>query len=178
MSKFGMIRTDSKWSRIELKEDSLLGKKVAVIGGTNGIGRAIALEFVAKGADVLVVGRTFRDQEKARLTFIQADLSEMDKVALFAKELPAEFLDILIMTHGIFPAKERKTNSKEIEIDMATSALSHFAILREIVNRIGKKRLNQKIKPRVFVWGFPGGKRKIDLNDFNSEKKIQVVSCT
>ena len=26
MSKFGIIKTDSKWSRIELKEDSLLGK--------------------------------------------------------------------------------------------------------------------------------------------------------
>ena len=56
---------------------------------------------------------------------------------------------------------------------MATSALSHFAILPEIVNRIVKKRLNQKIKPRVFAWGFPGRKRKIDLNDFNSEKNYK-----
>lgn len=169
MSKFGTKRTDIKWKRINLNENSLTGKKIAVIGGTNGVGRGIALEFISKGAEVIVVGRTFRDQDIEKLTFIQADLSEMDKVLLFAKELPAENLDALIMTHGIFPAKERKTNSKGIEIDMATSALSRFVILREIADRIGKNRINQTVKPRVFVWGFPGGKRKIDLDDFNSE---------
>lgn len=169
MSKFGTKRTDIKWTRINLNKDSLIGKKIVVVGGTNGVGRAIALEFISKGAEVIVVGRTFRDQGIERLTFIKADLSEMDKVLLFAKELLAETLDALIMTHGIFPAKERKTNSKGIEIDMATSALSRFVILREIANRIGKNRINKTVKPRVFVWGFPGGKRKIDLDDFNSE---------
>jgi NAD(P)-dependent dehydrogenase (short-subunit alcohol dehydrogenase family) len=35
---------------------------MAMIGGTNGIGRALARLFTANGADVVVVGRTFRDQ--------------------------------------------------------------------------------------------------------------------
>ncbi|CAN5393251.1 SDR family NAD(P)-dependent oxidoreductase [soil metagenome] len=173
MSNFGIKRNDLKWTRLNLNKDSLLGKKIAVIGGTNGVGRAIALEFISKGAEVVVVGRTFRDQGIPRLSFIQADLSEVKRVQLLAKELPAETLDILIMTQGIFAGKQRKTNSAGIELDMATSYLSRFIILREMADRIGKNRINSTTKPRIFVWGFPGGKRKATLDDFNSEKNYR-----
>lgn len=173
MSSFGIKRTDLTWARLTLNSDSLNGKRIAIIGGTNGLGRAIALEFVSKGAEVLVVGRTFRDHGVERLRFIQADLSEIDRVRLLAKELPAETLDILIMTQGIFAGKERKTNSKGIELDMATSSLSRFVLLRELVDRIGKSRTNPTTKPRVFVWGFPGGKRQATVDDFNSEKNYR-----
>ena len=80
---------------------------------------------------------------------------------------------MLIMTQGIFAGKERKTNSKGIELDMATSSLSRFVLLREIADRIGKNRMNPTTKPRVFVWGFPGGKREATLDDFNSEKNYR-----
>ena len=49
---------------------ALAGKRAVVVGGTNGIGRGIALNLAAKGADVVVVGRKDRgildDLEKAR----------------------------------------------------------------------------------------------------------------
>lgn len=35
---------------------------------------------------------------------------------------------------------------------------------------LGNDRINSDTKPRVFIWGFPGGERKATLNDFNSEK--------
>lgn len=73
MSNFGTKRNDLKWTRLNLKDDGLTGKKIVIIGGTNGLGRAFALEFISKGAEVVVVGRTFRDQDVERLSFIQAD---------------------------------------------------------------------------------------------------------
>ena len=137
------------------------------------MGRAIALELFSKGAEVIVVGRTFRDQNVQRLSFIRADLSEIKNVQTLAKELPAETIDILIKTQGIFSGKQRKTNSAGIELDMATSFLSRFIILREVADIIGKNRINSTIKPRVFIWGFHGGERKATLDDFNSDKNYR-----
>jgi NAD(P)-dependent dehydrogenase (short-subunit alcohol dehydrogenase family) len=44
----------------KLEELELGGKKMLVVGGTAGIGRAIALLAAAKGATVTVVGRKFQ----------------------------------------------------------------------------------------------------------------------
>lgn len=41
--------------------DSLKGLRTAVLGSTSGIGRAVALELAARGADVIVHGRRSRD---------------------------------------------------------------------------------------------------------------------
>jgi NADPH-dependent 2,4-dienoyl-CoA reductase/sulfur reductase-like enzyme len=40
----------------------LSGKKLVAVGGTNGLGQAIARQAHARGAEVTVVGRTFRDE--------------------------------------------------------------------------------------------------------------------
>ena len=43
---------------------SLAGKTVVVVGGTSGVGQAVALACAKKGAKVTVVGRTFKVREK------------------------------------------------------------------------------------------------------------------
>ena len=55
----GVRRGDVQWEREPLTRGSLRDKKMA-IGGTNGIGRALALLFAANGAEAVVVGRTFQ----------------------------------------------------------------------------------------------------------------------
>jgi NAD(P)-dependent dehydrogenase (short-subunit alcohol dehydrogenase family) len=45
----------------------LTGKTVAVIGGTSGVGRALALFAASKGATVTVVGRSFKARAAARV---------------------------------------------------------------------------------------------------------------
>jgi NAD(P)-dependent dehydrogenase (short-subunit alcohol dehydrogenase family) len=45
----------------------LTGKTVAVIGGTSGLGRALALFAASKGATVTVVGRSFKARAAARV---------------------------------------------------------------------------------------------------------------
>lgn len=177
MKAFGTIRKDLKWTRRELDDNALADVKVAVIGGTNGIGRALARALVAKDADVLVVGRTFRDQELPRLRFIQADLSSMKSARKLAQELPAETLDMLIMTQGIFAGKRRLTKPEGIELDMAISHLSRFVMVHAMVERLGKNLRSDKPKPRVFIWGFPGNDRKVALDDFNSERSYRWATA-
>ena len=51
--------------------------KVAVVGGTGGIGRALSRFLVSCGAAVVVIGQTFRDSDVPGIEFIKADLSLM-----------------------------------------------------------------------------------------------------
>ena len=73
----GTPRADLNWTRTDLKSLDLSKLRVAVVGGTGGIGRAIALSLAARGASVTVVGQTFRDGGARGLTFMKADLSSM-----------------------------------------------------------------------------------------------------
>lgn len=142
------------------------GLKVAVVGGTSGIGAALAKEMASKGADVTVIGRTFRD-EGTRMTFIKADLSIVESMKSAAAELPAEDLDMLIFTNGILPQKKRVVTSDGLEADLAVSYISRFVILHELSERLGK---NRSKRPRVFVMGGPGIGEKGNPADLNAEK--------
>jgi NAD(P)-dependent dehydrogenase (short-subunit alcohol dehydrogenase family) len=51
------MRKDLAWSRRKLAKDPLGGMNVAVVGGTNAIGRALAPAIAAGEATALVVGR-------------------------------------------------------------------------------------------------------------------------
>ena len=146
------------------------GKKVAVIGGTNGIGRSLAQALASRGAEVLVVGRTFLDDKTPNLQFMHADLSSLKCAQKIAQELPAESLDMIIMTQGIFCGKQRLANSEGIEIDLAVSYLSRFVIVRHVAERMGHNTTGRECKPRVFIMGFPGLKKQASLDDLNSEK--------
>ncbi|MCL9842726.1 NAD(P)-dependent oxidoreductase [Ralstonia solanacearum] len=65
------------WHRTDAFARDIEGKRVAVIGGTGGIGRAVSRQLASLGAHVVVVGQTFRDAGTAGIAFIQADLSLM-----------------------------------------------------------------------------------------------------
>jgi NAD(P)-dependent dehydrogenase (short-subunit alcohol dehydrogenase family) len=41
----------------------LKGMKVAIVGGTGGIGRALSRFLVSRGAAVVLIGQTFRDSD-------------------------------------------------------------------------------------------------------------------
>lgn len=167
---FGTERDDLPWSReAKLIANALDGRKAVVVGGTNGIGLALAQHLHAHGADVVVVGRKFQDTEGPRMHFVQADLSSLKKAREVAQGLDAEALDMLVMTTGIFAGDPRQESSEGIELDMAVSCLSRLVILREIGGRLGSARPKGSPKPRVFVMGFPGGEKTATLDDLNSE---------
>jgi len=177
---FGPRRSTFSWTKNGLTDNSLLGLKVAVIGGTNGIGQGIARELVSKGANAIVVGRTFRDQGNPKIEFVQADLSLMDKSRSVARALPVEDLDMIVFTAGILPSNQRQETSEGIENDMAISYLNRFVMLQEILPRMskppttvyGSKNFD---RPRIFVMGYPGVNQVPNVDDFNSTKSYSLM---
>ncbi|MBS1660506.1 MAG: SDR family oxidoreductase [Bacteroidetes bacterium] len=90
-----------------MKKWNLAGKKALVTGGTKGIGRAIAEEFLSLGAEVLVVARNAADVEefvsawKGQAVGMAADVSSAEdrmKIALRLKEWGG--LDVLVNNAG------------------------------------------------------------------------------
>lgn len=146
------------------------GLRVAVVGGTGGIGRAIARLLASRGAQVTVVGRTFRDEGTPNLDFVRADLESVAECRRVAEALPAEDLDLLVFTTGIITAPTREVSAEGIERDMAISYVSRYVLLHAVAQRLGTRRSR---RPRVFVMGFPGTGEKGNPDDLNAEQAYQ-----
>ena len=162
------------WHRADSSSVDLKGVKVAIVGGTGGLGRALSRLLASRGASVIVVGQTFRDSDVPGIEFIKADLSLMREAKRVGEALPAETLDIVVFTTGIFAAPKRQETADGLERDMAVSYLSRLVILREIAPRLGKSRKAASMKPRVFVMGFPGTGQAGTLDDLNAEKSYRA----
>lgn len=79
-------------------------KTVLVTGGTDGIGREIALQLIAMGASVIVCGRREEQLQRARddgMEAISADLSSAAGCANLVGALKDRPLDILINNAGM-----------------------------------------------------------------------------
>lgn len=154
----------------------LRGKKVLVVGGTGGIGRALARLMAARGAEVTVVGQTFRDAGRAGIDFLRADLSRMSEARRVGRTVAAEALDLVVLTTGIFAAPKRQTTEEGLERDLAVSYLSRLALLRELAPRLGRGRPPGAPRPRVFVMGFPGTGEAGDPDDLNAERSYAPLA--
>jgi NAD(P)-dependent dehydrogenase (short-subunit alcohol dehydrogenase family) len=152
-------------------------KKLLVVGGTNGLGRAIAQTALSKGAEVTVVGRTLRDPEHPRLTFVQADLSSMAESVRIGRELAVEDIDVALFTSGIIAAKVREETAEGVERDVAVSYLNRVAVLGEIATRLGTARPADAPRPRVVVMGSPGSGELGKPEDLNSESDYAALTA-
>jgi NAD(P)-dependent dehydrogenase (short-subunit alcohol dehydrogenase family) len=144
--------------------------KIAIVGGTGGIGRAFSRLMASRGANILVVGQTFRDADVPGIEFIKADLSLMRDAQRVGALLPAETIDHFLFTTGIMAAGARQETADGIERDMAVSYLSRLVIVREIGPRLGRQRPAAPMQPRVFIWGAPGYGQAGNIDDLNAEK--------
>ena len=162
--------TSITWRRVDAKNLDLKGLNVAIVGGTGGIGRSLAHVLAKQGADVLVVGRTFKDSTVRNISFIEADLSLVKDARRIASELPADKLDLLVMTTGTMAGPKRLATSEGIEHDLAVSYLSRHVILDAIAPRLGRGRSEPRMKARVFIMGYPGSGQKANVADLNSER--------
>jgi NAD(P)-dependent dehydrogenase (short-subunit alcohol dehydrogenase family) len=145
---------------VDLKNKSLL-----VVGGTNGLGRAIVMEAIEKGCTkVTVVGRSFKDDPE-KVQFMQADLSLMKEAKRVGETV--EPADVVVLTCGIVPKATKEVSGDGIEMDMAVSYLSRLVILKYLVPRLSKGS-------RVFIMGFPGSNQKnFNVDDLNAEKSYK-----
>lgn len=88
---------------------NLKNKKALITGGTKGIGKSVAKEFIDLGADVAVVARNESDfnvlqneLNAKNLVFIKADLSNLNDLQFVIHEIKQKWgsLDILINNVG------------------------------------------------------------------------------
>lgn len=160
---------------LSLSVAQIAGKEIAVVGGTGGLGRALAKTLAARGARVTVVGRSFRDVDQPGINFIPADLSLMSEAVRVAALLPAELLDLVVFTTGIIAAPQREVTAEGLERDMAVSYLSRLVILQEIEKRLRQKQPAGRARPRVFIMGYPGSGQPGKVGDLNAEKSYSAM---
>ncbi|MFF3585108.1 Rossmann-fold NAD(P)-binding domain-containing protein [Streptomyces mirabilis] len=153
----------------------LSGKRLLVVGGTNGLGQAVAQQALAQGAEVTVVGRTFRDRPTNGLIFVQADLSSMREAVRLGEELPAETYDVAYFSLGIMAAKTREVTREGVERDIAISYLSRLAVLQGLSSRVGTGRPDGAPQARVFIMGAPGTGTVGTPDDMNSENGYKAM---
>ncbi|MBL7632639.1 SDR family oxidoreductase [Frankia sp. CN6] len=93
------------------------GRSVVVTGGTRGIGRSIALAFLAAGADVVVCGRKEPDALPAvggrAASFVAADVRDAGQARAVVDEAVGRHgrLDVLVNNAGGAPVAEAATVS-------------------------------------------------------------------
>ena len=87
--------------------ENLTGKVALIVGGTSGIGKATALELLAQGAQVHIVGRSVNKvADAANLTKHSVDITNTKAVqALSATIEQLSRVDYLVNASGIFAPK-------------------------------------------------------------------------
>jgi len=173
MSSMGIVRKDWTPGQLTADPSAYVGRKVAIFGGTGGLGRAISEALIQKGAAVTVLGRVLKDAPHPGRTFVAADFSSLVQTRDVAQRLAAETFDAILLTHGIFASRVREVTPEGLEKDLATSALSRWVIVRETAGRLGRQRPAGGKRPRLFVWGFPGGERQLDFTDVQSARNYR-----
>jgi len=141
-------------------------KRVLCVGGTAGIGYAVATSYLehSNQVEVVVVGRRqprIAPEFAGRLKFVPADLSKTSVARQTANSLKDEHFDIILFTVGFTPSGFNRT-SESIETDLAISYLSRHVMLEQMF-------YNGLRSSRVFIMGFAGLPKQPALNDINWE---------
>lgn len=131
---------------------SLQDRVAVVTGGGSGIGRAIALDLAAAGAQTIVVGRrqdpldaTVKDIQaaKGRAIAISADLTEHEQIEQLAEQVLTQFsaVDILVNNAGLNSKvrSARYLSEKEwrtvMDVNMLAPAMVTRALLPSMIEQ-------------------------------------------
>jgi NAD(P)-dependent dehydrogenase (short-subunit alcohol dehydrogenase family) len=116
---------------------------VLVTGATDGLGRAVARDLTARGADVLVHGRDKRrvaevaEEIGAAGTFL-ADFSSLAAVRALADGLPE--LDVLVNNAGLI-SEERVVTGDGLELTFQVNYLAPFLLTTRYLERHAPRRI-------------------------------------
>ncbi|CUS22492.1 LAQU0S05e06612g1_1 [Lachancea quebecensis] len=163
------------WTNVPASQLELKSLKVAIVGGTAGIGQSLTRLFHSRGAKVVVVGRNLRDHDLENVHFIKADLELMSEAKRVAKELAQHQLDLVVFTTGILAAPSREETVEGLERDIAVSYLSRLVIIRNLLPTLEKAHTAVISKPRVFIFGYPCQGEKGMPEDLNSKGQYSAM---
>ena len=137
------------------------GKKILVTGGTRGIGKEIAIQFLINGGDVTITGTKIIDESKLKkdwgfknIHFKRVDFLQKESVSTFLEWINnQEKIDILVNNAGINKVDKNidsKTSDFENLIDV--NLKGPYLFCRE-VSSIMKKNKYGKIVNISSIWG-------------------------
>ena len=114
----------------EQRSGRLAGKVAVVTGASRGIGRAIALRFVAEGALVVTGSRTkLADGAAGEVTFVAADVSDPDQASRLIETAVERHggLDVLVNNAAVeHEATVEETTPEDWDLVMAVNLKSVF----------------------------------------------------
>lgn len=124
------------------------GKTVLITGATDGIGKQTAIELAARGAEVLLHGRTqlkaeYAAREAQALTGnknvlpVAAELSSLREVRHLAARVSGDHakLHVLINNAGVY-LKQRRLSEEGFEMTFAVNHLAHFLLTHLLLDTL------------------------------------------
>jgi NAD(P)-dependent dehydrogenase (short-subunit alcohol dehydrogenase family) len=179
---------------------ALAGKNVLVVGGTGGLGRALAQRAASLGAAVTVAGRTFRDAGVRGIAFLPLDAASMkDCVKLGAEIDPVPDVGVARARRScacrhplaLFPHTAGRRPARPAQVVIFTTGTAPEATRKETadgletdmaissLSRLATLRAllpRLRASARVFVWGMPGNGHSepghdTHLDDLNATKR-------
>jgi NAD(P)-dependent dehydrogenase (short-subunit alcohol dehydrogenase family) len=159
--------------------DMMKGKRVVITGPTSGVGKEIATQLAALGAEVILA---CRDLEKGnqtasdiaqrtgstKLVVMQIDTSSQQSIREFAREFRRKYrrLDVLINNAGGNRGTLPKVLSADgIELTFATNVLGYFLLTQEMLH------LLQKSAPARIINVASSYASDLDLDDLQFERR-------
>ena len=127
-----------------------------------------------------IVGRRDPEPCLAQAKFIRKDLSLMKNAKDLVNEIDSgKAFDSIVFSNGITAPQERQVTEEGLEIDLAVSFLSRLAFMKKLFDnaKFGSKRMDMKVKPRIFILGYPGKNYECELDDFNSNKNYSPIAA-
>jgi NAD(P)-dependent dehydrogenase (short-subunit alcohol dehydrogenase family) len=150
---------------------------IIVTGATDGLGRATARELAARGATVLVHGRSRERGEQAVAEIVRAtgnerpelhlaDLASLAEVVALAEDVARdhERLDVLINNAGVV-CERRRLSRDGHELTFAVNHLSHFLLTRRLLPLV------RRSTPARIVNVSSTGQSPIDFGDVMLERR-------
>lgn len=140
----------SSKQRLESDDVSFLGKRAVVVGGTDGIGKGIAMRLARGNCQVTVVGRNANRGKEVvdRLTnlstadgvehrFVQLDASLIAECKRFAREFVGP-IDFLVMSQGIASLDGFSPTAENIDRKLALHYFGRAALALELAPRLAQ----------------------------------------
>lgn len=141
--------------------------KIAIIGGSRGIGKATAIQLVKDGHEVLVAGRN-RETLQETVTLLgelgrsySLDMTDEKATKDFAEYLKEEFMiDAIILCVAAFPNQETKTSvikpsKSELQEMLDTNVAAYYDLVRKTLPVI-----QNSTNGRIIIIGSTSGIRR------------------